>query len=426
MAVKFLGGVRPFQTRVEMHFTIRQGLDLKIDGPPRQAIERGPEVATVALCGADFPKMRPKFHVETGQMVKQGETLFVDRHRPDIAFTTPVAGVVDRIDRSARGSFDYVVIRREGEVGARSFDLSADVRDVLLTSGLWPSLTARPFGRIPDPDAMAEAILVTAMDSNPLAADPAVVVSEAQQEFQQGLQVLTRLTQGQVFVCQTNGDPLFPAEQERIHCVRFSGRHPAGLPGTHLDMLGLANCPVWHIGYQAVIAIGRLYQNGRLSSERVVSVAGPDAKNPRLVRTVPGANLSALTAGETRGDRSRAVSGPILSGRVSQFLGFYHNQVCLMPEPSAVAGFLRWMWRFASGPQPLLPTEAFEAVLPQNILPVPLMRALAVGDDEAAERLGATQLLEEDVALLSYLCPSGADYGTLLRQSLDRIAGGAA
>jgi Na+-transporting NADH:ubiquinone oxidoreductase subunit A len=174
-----------------MHFSIRQGLDLKIEGSPRQAIENGPEVSTVALCGADFPGVRPKFSVEPGQVVLQGETLFVDRHRPDIAFTAPVAGVVERIDRSTRGSFDYLAIQRDAG-GARSFDLSADVREVMLTSGLWPSLTARPFGRIPDADAVAEAILVTAMDSNPLAADPAVVVSEARQEFQEGLQVLTR------------------------------------------------------------------------------------------------------------------------------------------------------------------------------------------------------------------------------------------
>jgi Na+-transporting NADH:ubiquinone oxidoreductase subunit A len=408
-----------------MHFSIRQGLDLKIEGSPRQAIENGPEVSTVALCGADFPGVRPKFSVEPGQVVLQGETLFVDRHRPDIAFTAPVAGVVERIDRSTRGSFDYLAIQRDAG-GARSFDLSADVREVMLTSGLWPSLTARPFGRIPDADAVAEAILVTAMDSNPLAADPAVVVSEAQQEFQEGLQVLTRLTQGQVFVCQAPGDPLFPAEQERIHCVRFSGRHPAGLPGTHVDRLNLAGRPVWQIGYQAVISIGRLFLNGRLSSERVIAVAGPAAKDPRLVRTVPGANLQALAAAETQGDRTRVVSGSILSGRVSVFLGFDHSQVCLLPEPSTAVGFLRRMRGSAPVARPLQPTEAFEAALPQNILPVPLMRALSIGDDEAAESLGATDLLEEDVALLSYLCPSGSDYGMLLRQSLDRIAGGAA
>ncbi len=408
-----------------MHFTIRQGLELKIEGPPRQVIENGSEVSTVALCGADFPGVRPKFRVEPGQVVSQGETLFVDRHRPAIAFAAPVAGVVERIDRSTRGSFDYVSIRRDGD-GARSFDLSADVREVLLNCGLWPSLTARPFGRIPDPDAVAEAILVTAMDSNPLAANPGVVVSEVQQEFQEGLQVLTQLTQGQVFVCQAPGDPLFSAEQEHIHCVRFSGRHPAGLPGTHLDRLNLAGRPVWQIGYQAVISIGRLFLSGRISSERVIAVAGPAAKNPRLVRTVPGASLQALTAGETRGDRSRVVSGPILSGRVSQYLGYYHNQVCLLPESPASDGFLRRMWRSAADARPLQPTEAFEAALPRDILPVPLMRALAVGDDEAAESLGATELLEEDVALLSYLCPSGSDYGMLLRRSLDRIAGGAA
>lgn len=407
-----------------MHFKIRQGLDLKIEGTPRQAIENGPEIPAVALCGADFPGVRPKFRVEPGQVVSQGEALFVDRHRPDIAFVAPVAGMVERIDRSTRGHFDYVVIRREGDA-VRSVDISGDVREVLLASGLWPSLTARPFGGIPDPDATAEAILVTAMDSNPLAADPAVVVSEAQQEFQKGLQVLAELTSGQVFVCQAAGDALFPAEEEHIHCVRFSGPHPAGLPGTHLDRLGLAGRSAWQIGYQAVISIGRLFLNGRMSSERVVSVAGPAAAKPRLIRTVSGASLAALAAGEVQEGKTHIVSGSILSGRVSLFLGFHHTQICLLPEPSESSGFLRRLWGSSDVTRPLLPTEAFEAALPLNILPVPLMRALSVGDDEAAENLGATELLEEDVALLSYLCPSGSDYGMLLRKSLDRIAGGA-
>lgn len=404
-----------------MHFIIRQGLDVKIEGSASQVVENGPSISTVALCGRDFGGVRPEFRVQPDQAVLQGETLFVDRHRPEVAFAAPVAGVVERIDRSARGSFDYIVIRRD-DGGLRSFDLSGGVREVLLASGMWPALVARPFGRIPDPDATPEAILVTAMDTNPLAADPAVVVSAARDEFQEGLQRLTELTSGQVFVCQAPGDPLVAAEQEHIHCARFRGRHPAGLPGTHMDRLGLAGRPIWQIGYQAVIAIGRLFLNGQTSSERVVAVAGPAAKKSRLVRTVQGANLHELTADCVGDGGVRMVSGPVLSGRICSFLGFWHNQVCLLPGPSPKRGFLWRAWRSAGAVSALLPSESFERTLPQNILPVPLMRALSVGDDEAAEKLGATDLLEEDVAVLSYLCPSGSDYGALLRQTLDRLA----
>lgn len=403
-----------------MHFTIRQGYDVKVDGPPRQVVEDGPLVSSVALCGADFRGVRPKILVQADQAVAQGEVLFVDRHRPEVAFAAPVSGVIERIDRSTRGTFDYIVIRRDGD-RTRTFDASGDVREVLLASGMWPSLIARPFGRIPDPDATPDAILVTAMDTSPLAAEPAVVISEALEEFQEGLQRLARLTAGQVFVCQAPGDPLIAAEQEHIHCVRFRGKHPAGLPGTHLDRLGLAGRPVWQIGYQAVISIGRLFRSGRPASDRVISIAGPAAGNPRLVRTVQGANLQELSAGATGGGGVRMISGSVLSGRTSSYLGFYHDQLCLLPEPPRKRGFPPGLRGYAGAAAPLLPSEAYERALSQDILPVPLMRALSVGDDETAENLGATDLLEEDVALLSYLCPSGNDYGALLRQTLDRI-----
>jgi Na+-transporting NADH:ubiquinone oxidoreductase subunit A len=235
------------------------------------------------------------------------------------------------------------------------------------------------------------------------------------------------LTDGAVFVCQSPGPALADESKGRIRCVRFDGTHPAaGLPGTHIHRLAPVGGGrvVWHIGYQDVIAIGRLLATGRLWTERVVAIAGPGVRDPRLVRTRLGASLDDLMEGELGDGDFRIVSGSVLSGREAGFIGRYHTQVSVLPavgETARLPILSRLLSKCCDVPPPLIPLAAFERALALDILPVPLLRALSVGDAETAERLGCLQLIEEDVALLSYVCASKADYGALLRAVLNDL-----
>ena len=406
-----------------MNFTIRQGLDIPLVGAPRQVIENGPDIPSVALSTRDFHGTRPEALVKLGERVVTGQPIFRDRNRSKILFSAPASGVVCEINYSHHRSLDSIVVACEG-TSAASFDTSGDPRTVLLESGLWPSFKTRPFGHIPDPDAQAVAILVTAMDRNPLAPDPAVVLAQARESFARGLDVLAELNQTPVLVCQEAGTTLVESQHEHVRSELFSGKHPAGLAGTHLDRLGLSGKPVWQIGYQEVISIGHLFRTGQLSTERVVSVAGPMVRNPRLLRTQRGASLDDLLDGELSEGAVRVISGSVLSGRMARNLGYFDTQVSVVSAPTRRSGFRFFERSGATRPAPILPSEAFEGVLPQNILPVPLMRALSVGDWETARKLGCLDLLEEDVALLSYLCSSGNDYASLLRQALDDFVEG--
>ena len=404
-----------------MKFSMQRGVDIHIKGRPRQIIEAGAQVSSIALSGRDFRGVRPKMLVAPDDRIAVGQPLFCDRNDPDVLFTSPAAGVVSRIDQSRRNSFETLEIRCEGDQFA-AFDTSVEVRKVLQKSGLWTTLTARPFGGIPHSKSEVHSILVTAMDTNPLAAEPSVIIRAAQSEFELGLEKLALLGGGPVVVCQPPGLPITEAQIDAIHIAEFCGKHPAGLPGTHLDCLGLGGQSVWQIGYQDVIAIGYLFLNQQLPVDRIVAVGGPMARSPRLLRTRRGANLTDLLRGEASDGGVTIFSGSVLTGRPAAFLGHLHVQLCLLPaekrgrqrphaEPSSM-----------NAQTPILPSETFEGFLPQNILPVPLMRALCVGDWETAYRLGAADLLEEDVALLSTYCSSGADYGVLLRRALDDIA----
>lgn len=412
---------------------IRHGLDISMEGKPRQTVREAGKVASVAISGHDFPDVRPEFSVEPGDKVRAGQTVFTDRRRPEIAFTAPATGAVTAINRGRRRALDSLVIRIESDETVTfpipgTSDGPEEIRGLLLKSGLWPSFRTRPFGRIPDADAIPNAIFVTAMDTNPLAADPRVAIGRHAEAFRRGLDVLPALTPGPVFVCRANGPPLYDGTPERIRQVTVSGAHPAGLSGTHIHHLApVANGKsVWQVGYQDVIAIGHLLLSGRLWGERIVALSGSGMRDPALVKLPMGASLDEALDGELEKGPMRVISGPVLSGREAGYLGRYHDQVTVIArsdEEVAAPGFLSRLGGFFIGvpDAAIIPRDTFERVMPLDILPVPLLRALSVGDVETARDLGCLELVEEDLALLSHVCTTGTDYGALLRAALDQI-----
>lgn len=442
---------------------IKRGLDLPLAGVPDGPIEDGPRIRNVAVTGFDYNGMKPTMAVQEGEKVCLGQLLFSDKKTPGVQYTAPASGTVLAINRGAKRVFQSIVIEvDENSSEQESFQswpvdqlagLDAQaVRDNLIASGLWTALRTRPFSKVPAIDGQAHAIFVTAMDTNPLALDPAVVIAEDPAAFSHGLVVLGRLTAGKVYVCHTDGADLPAAPASNITNQGFSGPHPAGLVGTHIHMLDAvgSNRTIWHLGYQDVMAIGKLFTSGELDCRRVVSLAGPMVEKPRLVRTRVGASIDELCAGQVLGDNNRAISGSVLSGRTARgavaYLGRYHTQVTVLEEGNN-RPFLGWFSpgvnrfsamriylsqflggkRFAfdtntnGSPRAIVPIGAYEKVMPLDILPTQLLRALVVGDIEVAQQLGALELDEEDLALCTYVCPGKYDYGPILRDNLARI-----
>ncbi len=410
---------------------LRHGLDIRLKGAAQPVIRERAAVRSVGLSGHDCPGIRPEFKVSPGQSVLAGQTLFVDRKRPDIAFTAPAGGTVRSIDLGRRRALDLLVIDindSEAVIFERPEAHDADaVRALILRSGLWPSILARPFGRIADPASSPDAIFVTATDTNPLAADPRIAIDLDRDSFRSGVGVLPLLTRGPVFVCTSPGSPVASDLGDRVVEVAFAGPHPSGLPGTHIDRLAPvgAGRAVWTIGFQDVIALGHLLRTGQVPADRVVALTGPMVSRPALVRAAPGASLDELLAGELVDGPARAISGSILSGREASYLGRYHSQVTVIArdedrERAAPIGLLHRI--FSGMPDAaIIPRESFERAFPFDIPPVPLLRALSIGDVETARALGCLDLVEDDLALLSHLCTTGTDYGALLRRVLDEI-----
>ncbi len=440
---------------------IRRGLDLPISGAPEQKIADGPRVRSVAVIGFDYHGMKPTMEVKEGDRVKLGQLLFTDKKTEGIRYTAPAAGTIAAINRGERRVLQSVVIDVDGD-DAETFksyssaglkSLSRDeVQDNLVTSGLWTALRTRPFSKVPALDAKANSIFVTAIDTNPLAADPAVIIAEEADSFKDGLTLLTKLTEGSVFLCKAGGADVPGIDDERVKVREFGGVHPAGNAGTHIHCLDpvSASKSVWTIGYQDVIAFGKLFTSGRLYVDRVVSLAGPQVEKPRLVRTRLGADLHALVAGEMKPGENRVISGSVFGGRTANgpfgYLGRYHTQVSVLREGNdrpmfhyLRAGFNNFskMGIYVSRLMPkklfdfstttngseraMVPVGSYEKIMPLDILPTQLLRALIVGDTETAQQLGCLELDEEDLALCTFVCPGKYEYGPILRDNLTRI-----
>jgi Na+-transporting NADH:ubiquinone oxidoreductase subunit A len=444
-----------------MQFTIKKGLDLPITGGPEQKITDGNSIKSVALLGGDYVGLKPKMMVAEGDTVKLGQVLFSDKKNPGVNYTSPGAGVVAAINRGDKRVLVSVVIELKGNQQetftsyseAQLAELNAEqVKENLLASGLWTSFVTRPYGKVPAVDSHPSSIFVTAIDTRPLAADPSVIIKERANDFTNGLSVISKLTAGKTYLCKAMGADV--AANSAVQIAEFSGPHPAGLPSTHIHLIDPVNINkfVWHIDYQAVIAIGALFTTGKLNVERVVSLAGPTVKIPRLVRTRVGANLQDLVAGELQDVENRVISGSVLYGHQAagpvDYLGANSLQVSVLKEGrdrelfgwivpgtqkySALNVYVSSKDRAAGRLFPLttdkngsnraiVPVGVYESVMPMDILSTPLLKAIVVGDSDTAQLLGCLELDEEDLSLFTFVDPGKHDFAPVLRANLTKI-----
>jgi len=439
---------------------IKRGLDLPIEGAPRQVVEAGATVRSVALIGFDYIGMKPTMNVQEGDRVKLGQVLFSDKKNAGVKYTSPGAGVVSAINRGDKRALQSVVVELDGDDEV-TFDAhaaselasldGAKVREQLIESGSWAAFRTRPFSKVPAVDSTANAIFVTAIDTNPLAADPAPIIAANAADFENGLTILSRLGAATVYCCVA-GDSAVSVGNSGAELAAFSGPHPAGLAGTHIHELAPASASrvAWTINYQEVIAIGKLFTEGRISVARVVSLAGPLVEDPVLLQTRAGACTDELIAGKASGNDPRAVSGSLFNGRKARgpyaYLGRYHQQITVLEEgrdrefmsylragvnkhsvtrtfiSSLMKGKLFSFTTTTNGSdRAMVPIGNYERIMPLDILPTQLLRALIVGDTSTAQELGCLELDEEDLALCTYVCPGKYEYGPILRDNLTQI-----
>jgi Na+-transporting NADH:ubiquinone oxidoreductase subunit A len=443
---------------------IKKGLNVPISGEPEQAVSKANPCRSVALIGYDYVGMKPTMVAAVGDRVKLGQVLFTDKKMAGVKFTSPGSGTVTAINRGAKRVFESIVIQLDEKEEEVTFDTFKEnqltglevekVKTQLLDSGLWQSLRARPFGKTANPAGTPHSIFVTAMDTNPLAPAVEKILEGCETDFQNGLKVISRLTPGKIYLCKAPGAPIPAADLPSLLVEEFKGPHPAGNVGTHIHFLDPVSREktVWYIDARDVAAVGHLFTTGRIDVERVIALAGPAVKKPRLIKTRLGASCGDLTAGELHenGSGVRLISGSVLSGRTAAkaiaFLGRYHHQISALAE-ARERKFFGWLSpgfnifsskpilishlfrrkKFAfttdvhGGKRAVFPLGVYEAMMPMDLETTYLLRALMVKDIEEAENLGCLELCEEDLALCSFVSPSKIEYGPVLRENLTII-----
>jgi len=445
-------------------FQVTKGLDIPIAGEPEQTVHDGRPVDTVAVLARDYIGSKMRLVVEPGERVRAGQAIMAHRSYPELRTVAPVSGTITAINRGEKRALQSVVVTRDDGDDSPPFEsYSANAgrsrdgaRALLLEAGLWSALRTRPFSRMPEPDSAPHSIFVTAIDTQPLAPDMDVVLRGREEDFARGLEVLAQLTDGPVFMCCRAGSPL--AAQRRgnakIRVAEFTGKHPAGTVGYHIHVLDPVHRgkTVWHIGAQDVVRVGRTFATGMPDASHVVALGGPLVTSPRLVRTVLGASLADLLRGQVAEGPARVISGSVLTGDRAEgdvlgYVGRFHQQVSVIAE-GTTREFLGWMApgaraysalpafvssllpkrRFAldtamhGSRRAMVPIGAYERVMPMDLMPTHLLRALTVGDVEWAEELGVLELDEEDVALCTFVCPGKYEYGPALRRTLSTLA----
>lgn len=442
-----------------MKIHITKGHDIRIAGVPKREIVSIGKPEKAALKPIDFRGVKPKLLVNEKDKVKRGQPLFFDKKNPDITFASPGSGIVSAVNYGPRRSIETIEISLDGDDAVqhdpvRFHDITSLDRNhvigAILKGGLWPLIKQRPFNVIADPGLMPKAIFISGFNSAPLAVDLDLALSEQSGPFQAGLNVLGTLTKGYVHLTVSEGsvsETMVNADKVRIHYV--NGPHPAGNVGIqmhHIDPLNPGET-IWTIAAQSVVTLGAFFTSGEYDSSAVFSVGGPSVTNPVHVNGITGMQVTELLKGRVTDGPARIISGDVLTGKeVSPegFLGYYDTTLSVIPDSDEreFLGLLRpgsadthysltnafvssnsdafhFTNQTSGSERPMVPVDAWEKVLPMDIYPNALYRAILARDFDEMEGLGLLECDEEDFALCSFSCPSKIDVGTVIRKGLD-------
>ncbi len=431
---------------------ISKGLDLPISGPPAIKISDEPKISTVALLSNDFIGMKPTMFVKINDKVKAGQKIFEDKKNPGVFFTSPAGGTIKSINRGDKRRFLSIEIDIDANEEYKSFKLSNTQNEIklsLIDAGLWNAFRTRPFNRTPKVNDVPDAVFINCCDTNPLSVDPYEIINEDKPSFDEGIKILSKLFDCDIHLTYQNTK--FDISNNDINYHHVSGPHPAGLSSTHISKIYPVNLKrtAWTINYQDIISIGYLFKNNRIRIHKIIGLGGPAVFEPSLIKVRQGGNIDEITAGKTKAN-SRIISGSVLHGHTSEgvmnYLGYYDSQISCLPD-ELNDNFMSWL---NPGPKlhsklnvflssiikpkdfifntsnnganrAIVPIPSYEEVLPMDILVTQLLKALVISDTEMSVELGMLELVPEDLALCSYVCPSKYDYSSILIDNLNKL-----
>lgn len=438
---------------------IKKGLDIKMKGQAEKIYVKAPRAKTYAIKPPDWHGLTPKIIPKLCDEVKVGTPIFFDKYNPEVKFCSPVSGILSSINRGERRRIIEVVVEDDGKDTPETFQQGEpssmkreQIVENLLNCGLWPAIRQRPYTTIAKTTQEPKSIFISAFDTAPLAPDYDFLMKDSEEDFQWGVNVLKELTKGKIYL---NLDGRFPSVRtlsgiKGVEINRFKGPHPAGNVGIQISKLAPINKGdvVWVVQPQDVVAIGRLFKTGKYDPSVIVALTGSRVEKPQYYRTIRGAAVSNILENQLKEGDNRVISGNVLNGRTidpeTGYVGFFDSQVTVIPEGN-YHEFFGWMkpgfrklsvsrsfastWlmpnqkydldtNYHGGQRAFVMTGEYEKVLPMDIYPVQLLKAILVNDIDKMEQLGIYELDEEDLALCEFVCTSKTPVTKILRDGL--------
>ena len=438
---------------------LKKGLDILLQGEAKRELTRLPLVHAYALKPEDFPGVTPKLLVRVDDAVKVGTPLFFDKYRPQVLFTSPVSGKVSAIVRGEKRKILEVVITPEAEQVYETFEVptveAADreqIKSLLLQAGLWPMIMQRPYGIIANPQDTPKSIFVSGFDSAPLAPDMNFVLENEAENLETGFALLGKLTDGKVYLGLKNGTSGVLNRVKNAEIRLFEGPHPAGNVGVqihHIDPINKGDV-VWTVDVQHVAMIGRFFRTGKVDMSKIIALTGSETAQPRYFSVIAGLPINSIVRQKelrSQTEKVRIISGNVLTGRRVEpegYLGFYSNQVTVIPEGdtyeflgwgmprlnkfSVSRSYFSWLCpkkhyrldtNMNGGVRAYVVTGLYDKYLPMDIYPLYLLKAILAGDIDKMENLGIYEVIEEDFALCEFVDPSKTEMQAIIRQGID-------
>ncbi len=442
--------------------TVRKGLDIRLKGEAEKILSDFPLPSTIAIKPTDFPGLVPKLLLKEGEKVKAGTPVFFDKYRDSIKYVSPVSGTIASIKRGEKRKIMEVVINADNQIEYQKSEVKDlanmdrdKVKHMMLEGGLWPFLRMRPIDIVADPKDTPKSIFISGFDSNPLSPDNDFILHGKEAEFNAGIEVLKKLTDGPVHlqIRKTADDVFKNATGVQVNTV--AGPHPSGNVGVqihHIDTINKGDI-VWYINPQEVIIIGRMVLTGNYDATKVIAVTGENVDTRKYYKTIIGSDIASIIEQKSIKENSRIISGNVLTGNTVShdgYLGYYDSQITVIPEGNDYKFFIKDGWLSAgfnkfsasrSYPSWLLPKSKsysidtnlngeirafvvsgqYEKVFPFDIYPVHLVKSILINDIEKMESLGIYEVAPEDFALCEFVCTSKINVQGIVREGLDLI-----
>jgi Na+-transporting NADH:ubiquinone oxidoreductase subunit A len=445
------------------HIRLRKGLNIPLQGEAQPKITKTISPGIVAVKPTDFKAFNPKILIKEGEEVKAGTPVLADKKRPDIKLCSPVSGVVKEIVRGDKRKLLAITIEANEKTEYLPIEIPQvrtatreEIISTLMESGLFAAIKQRPYGTIPDPAIEPKAIFVSGFDSAPLAPNLSFSLKAETGNIKVAVELLNKLTKGGVHISLHASDyassPFHKIEKAIMHT--FDGPHPAGNVGVQIHHVSPVNKgeTVWTLDMYALAAIGKLFTKGIYDVKKVIAITGPRANNPSYIETVPGMSMTQIKEYVNRDEKEelpvRYVSGNALTGdnvTGEGHLGFFHNQVTLLSEGkyyemfgwikpmrlkkfSISRSYFSWLFpkkqyaldtNLNGGERALVMTGVYEKVTPIDIYPMHLIKAILAGDIDKMEALGIYEVIEEDLALCEFVCPSKTEIQHIVSQGIE-------